>query len=498
MATKASIKQVIRQRLRPVLPNTFILENICFKEQLDFIMDQSPWVTASCSRRAGKSIGCAVDLMKTASENPGVICLYITLTRSMAEKLVWPALLALNTEHNFGAVPNISKLSLTFTNGSTIYLSGCHHKIEVEKFRGLAVKLIYIDEVQSFPSFIHDLIDDVLAPSLMDYAGSMKFIGTPAPVGSGFFWDILQSKIYSHHSWTFFNNPFIALKSKTTHQALLERELTRRGVSIDHPSIQREWFGKWAHDTEALVCRYDHIHNHYNALPPILTEFIIGIDIGYKDADAIAVLGWNINDKKCYMVEEIVTPKQTITDLMNQVEVLYKKYNPLKMVMDEAGLGKKIGEELRKRYLLPITPADKNRKLAYIGLLNDAFTSKRLFIKNTSRFAKDSLRIEWDYDKSTPDKMVIKRDPHSDIFDAVLYAYRESLHWLSEPLKPKIDPNKNWAEYNEKAMYEAMEKREQEKYDRMKEMGQWDGISGDPFKTDAENEVSWYIQNRGK
>lgn len=496
---KSVLKELLENRLKPSVPETFNLDNICFKEQREFILDKSPWVTASCSRRAGKSIGCAVDLMLTATSNNKVTCLYITLTRSTAEKLVWPALLELNLKHGFNAKPNISKLSLTFPNGSVIYLSGCSNKAEVEKFRGLALKLVYIDEVQSFKSFIKELIDDVLAPALLDHAGSMKFIGTPAPLRRGYFWDVIQSDSYSHHKWTFWNNPYILEKSGTTHQALMDRELKRRGVSITDPSIRREWFGEWIDDTNALVCRYDRIRNGCSEIPH-LTDFVIGIDLGFNDADAIAILGWHKNLKQCYLVEEIITPKQGITELLGQIEIVYKKYNPLKMVMDEGGLGKKIAEELRKRYSLPIQAAEKSRKLEFIELMNDAFRTKTLFADPKSRFAQDSLTIEWDYDKSTADKMVIKRDPHSDIFDAVLYAYRETLHWLSEPVKPKLDVRNmnNWLKYAEQDLKEVND-REQERIEQEdRERAAFEIENMDPFNTWEQNAVKYYVQNRGK
>lgn len=497
--SKSAIKELLEQRLKPTAPSSFNLEDICFKQQRDFILDQSPWVTASCSRRAGKSIGCAVDLMLTATTNSRVTCLYITLTRSTAEKLVWPALLELNLKHGFNAKPNISKLSLTFPNGSVIYLSGCSNKAEVEKFRGLALKLVYIDEVQSFKSFIKDLIDDVLSPALLDHAGSMKFIGTPAPLRRGFFWEALQSKAYSHHHWTFWDNPYILEKSKTTHQLLMDRELNRRGVSITDPSIRREWFGEWIDDTNALVCRYTASANGYTDLPH-LTDYVIGIDLGFNDADAIAVLGWHKNHKVCYLVEEIITPKQGITELLGQIEVIYKKYAPLKMVMDEGGLGKKIAEELRKRYSLPIQAAEKSRKLEFIEIMNDAFRTKQLFAKGSSRFAQDSLTIEWDYDKSTPDKMVIKRDPHSDIFDAVLYAYRESIHWLSEPVKVKLDVrNKaNWLAASELELREANDKQQEKLEEEQRIQMMFDIDNMDPFASYEENKIKYHLQNRNK
>jgi len=54
-----------------------------------------------------------------------------------------------------------------------------------------------------------------------------------------------------------------------------------------------------------------------------------------------------------------------------------------------------------------------------------------------SAFAQDCQLVEWDRDpetqKKNPDRPEISDKYHSDICDAVLYAFRESLHWLHQP-----------------------------------------------------------------
>jgi phage terminase large subunit len=451
-------RDVIEQTLQKRLGNlaSFNLNNICFKEQLDFINDPSPFMTACCSRRAGKTEVCAIDLLNTAIKNPGVICLYITMTRTNAERIVWKKLLSLNEQYKLLGMVNISKLSISFPNGSIIFLSGCSDKSELDKFRGLALKLVYIDEVQSFKSFISELVDEVLGPALADYAGKLKLIGTPGPVNAGFFFDTIHNKEFSHHFWTFWNNPFIEKLSGTPHKEVLDRELKRRGVDVFHPSVRREWFGEWVVDTESLVFHYEE-KNHYEELPK-LTDYVIGVDLGFEDADAIAVMGWHKYFKQCYLVEEKVVKQQGITELTGQIAELIQKYDPLRIVMDTGGLGKKIADELRRRSSLPIQAAEKTRKHEYIELLNDALRTGSFFAKKQSRFAQDSKLIEWDFDKTTPDKRVIKSEPHSDICDAVLYAYREALHWLSEPAKPVINIKDQWIEHTQRLMDESLDR----------------------------------------
>lgn len=456
------------------------LERACFLQQLQFINDPAPFATASCSRRAGKSSACARDLLNTMLTHPGVTVGYITLTSRMAKRIMWRELRKLDRDYKLGLKFNEVELSITsLKNKSVCYLSGCANESEMDKFRGVALKLLYLDEVQSFRAHIGQLIDDVIAPSLMDYDGKLKLIGTPGILKSGYFWDAINSDSYSHHHWTYWDNPFIPITSKKTHRELLDRELKRRGVSENDPSVRREWFGEWVNDDDARVFKYSPDKSHYEAAPE-LTEFVIGVDVGWHDADAIAVIGWPKHAREAYLVDEIVVAQQGVTELAEQISRLVDRYKPLKVVMDTGGIGKKIAEELRKRYSLPIVAAEKQRKQEYIELLNDALRRGDLKVKKSSQFAVDSYVIEWDKDRSTPDKRVIKDEPHSDICDAVLYSYREALHWLSEPEKPKVNLSvkEQWIAHTTKLMEEQMqreidrkdwEKAENEQYLRMME-----------------------------
>lgn len=437
---------------------SFDLEKFCFEKQLKFINDPAPFKTAVCSRRSGKTVGCAAHLWSEAQANPDRVCLYITLSRNNAKKLIWKELLKIKQQHKISAHIDSTELSITLPNGSVIYVSGAKDKTEIEKFRGLAITLCYIDECQSFKSYIQDLIDEVIGAALMDYAGTLCLIGTPGPVPSGYFYECAHNPEWAHHAWTYWDNPHISIKSGKTHQEILDRELKRRGVDVSDPSIQREWFGKWVTDTDSLVIHYDKSLNHYADLPQIKKpwQIVIGVDLGFDDSDAIAVIGFNEHLKECYLIEEAVLPKQGITELAERIQALLKKYDVLKIVMDTGGLGKKIAEEMRKRFSIPIVPAEKTRKFEFISLLNDALRTAKFYAKNSSRFAQDSYLVEYDWDKSKQDKLVVSDRYHSDIIDAVLYAFRECLHWLYEPEKPQPKPQTpEWFIKEEEEMLEA-------------------------------------------
>lgn len=439
----------------------FNLTQFLFDKQLAFVEDPEPFKVAVCSRRAGKTISCAAHLIHTCINNKDITCLYITLSRNNAKKIIWRELLNINNKFNLNGSTDETELSMSFPNGSTLYLSGAKDQAEIEKFRGLAIKLCYIDECQSFKEYIQDLIDDVIGPALIDHAGSLCLIGTPGPVPAGYFHDCaVKNEIWSKHSWTFWDNPFIQEKSGKTHKEILDRELKRRGVPITEASIQREWFGKWELDMNSLLIQYHKNVNHFDQLPVLQGNqkynYIMGIDVGFKDADALCILAWSEYDPVTYLVEELVTAKQGITELVQQAQSLMAKYNVYKIIMDMGGLGKKIGEEMIRRHSIPVEAAEKSRKIENIAFLNDALRRGHFKAKHDSRFAQDSFMVEIDRDKSTPERIKVSDRFHSDIIDAVLYAFKLSPSFSFEPAPVKlIRGTKEWAEAQSSAMWEA-------------------------------------------
>lgn len=428
-ALKELKKRIEKQRLMDEAPK-FSIEDYCFEEQVKFIRDKSKFKTAVCSRRAGKTISCAADLVDTALTTQGDVA-YITLTRGTAKRIIWRELLSINEKYKLGAKLDNQELTLQMPNGNIIYLSGAKDESEIEKFRGLALRKIYIDESQAFRPYIKELIDDVLEPALTDYDGSLILIGTPGPVPAGFFYEAATGDGWSHHKWTIHNNPHIQLKSGKDAETIIEERCRRRGVSKTDPSIRREYYGEWVQDFDSLVYKFDYKKNTYVTPPPHADlRYIFGIDIGYKDADAIAVIGYDDKAGRSYLVEEVVADKQDITTLAEKIKEMQKRYDPVKMIMDAGALGRKIQEEIRVRHGLPVEAADKHRKLEYISLLNDDLRNGKFQAYLGSRFAEDCQLVVWDWDD--PSKPKISDRYHTDIGDAVLYAWREAKHYFKQ------------------------------------------------------------------
>jgi hypothetical protein len=378
---------------------------------------------------------------------------YITLNRRSAKRIIWRALLDINEQFKLGGVPDNTELTLTLPNKNQIHVSGAKDESEIEKFRGVALRKIYIDEVQSFRSYIEQLIDEVLEPALTDYDGSLILIGTPGPIPAGYFYKACHSKGWSHHKWTLHDNPWIKIKSGKDVETIIEERCERRGIQKSDPSIRREYYGEWVEDTDSLVYKFNKQLNVYRQAPTEL-QYIFGIDIGWKDSDAIAVLGFSQASKHVYLVEEFVADKLTITDLAEKIRELEAIYKPTKMVMDAGALGKKIQEEIRQRHQLPVHAAEKSRKLEFIELMNDDLRTGKLLAYEGSRFEEDSYRVQWDY--STPGRPRVSDAYHTDIGDAILYAWRECRHFLYEEPIPQPKPGTD-------SFMDALEAKEAEK-----------------------------------
>lgn len=454
-----------------------------FPNQLAFTQSKAKFRTADCSRRSGKTEGIAALLMGAVEGAPESVALYLTKTRINAKRIVWGILQRLNREQGLGCSFLESELCMVVPEGGRVYLGGINNREEIEKFRGMPIVLVVIDEAQSIAGYLQELVDEVLAAALMDYDGKVVLVGTPGPVPVGYFYDCIQNPEWEHFGWTVFDNPWILKKSGKAPQEHLDAELKRRGVSVDDPVIQREWFGRWVYDPNSLVFRYEAERNHYDGLPGLggSWECVVAGDIGWDDADALGVLRWNTTAPDLWLAEEHVMAKQTITQLGNRLREMVDRCNPLSVVLDFGGLGKKIAQELTQRWGLNVKAAEKERKLEHIELLNDALRTGVFHAKKDSRFAQDAMLVEWD--RSNPEKPKISDRFHSDAGDMVLYGYREALHWLAVPEQPKAPKpgTPEWQAKHVKAAEEALqaqfEKESEELIRRKREEEDWEAFS---------------------
>jgi hypothetical protein len=442
------------QQLKTAAKNREILLHPSFPKQNAFIEDPSRYIDVQCSRRAGKTNGLGLRFFKTMERHPRSQCVYLALTLESAKDIMWPVMQELDERFAIGCTFTESNTTVTHPNGSKLRILGADMQHFVKRLKGRKYPGIGVDEAQDFGSHLQSLIDDVLTPSIADYEdGWIAITGTPGPVPQGYFFEVTQGRKYgySHHEWTILDNPYMPNPEKFIADLMERREWDNR-----NPTLLREWRNQWVLDVQSLWVNYSASKNHYLQLPPGQAwRYVVGVDVGFKDADAISVLAFSDASPTTYLVSEIINHKQGITELVEQIQQVIKTYNPDKIVFDEGGGGKKMAEELRRRYGIPVHPAEKTRKQEAVEILNDALRTGKLMAKSDSRFAQDSYLVQIDWEKSTPDKIVIKKTPHSDIIDSVLYAFRESpAYSYTAPMKEPKPGTPEWFKKQTDSMFE--------------------------------------------
>ena len=451
---KQALLAEIQKRKKVADRPVFNFDAYTFKaQQIFFRSAGGRFRAACCSRRAGKTVGIAADMIDAAKSNNDVNVLYITVTQQAARAIIWGDLMKIIEDFEIPCKVDNSRLTIKFTETkSTIYVAGAKDRSEIEKYRGWKLFKCYIDEAQSFRTYIKELINDIIIPALRDLKGNLYLTGTPGPVLAGIFYEFTHSKNWFTHHWTAFDNPHMHNMPSLEHynpelpdtdlEETLAEERVMRGIDVTDPSYVRETFGEWVEDVDSLVFKFDRTKNVYIDLPKEgRWTYIMGVDIGYDDSDAIAVLGYNSHHKRVYIVDEFVKNKQNITELVKQVRRMKDIWEPTKIVMDAGALGKKIQEEIRQRHGIHMETAEKSRKVEFIELLNDDLRTGKLMAPRGSLFEQDSMLVTWDRESiiRNPDRPKIADTYHSDINDAVLYAWREARHYLSEaPLEKEV------------------------------------------------------------
>lgn len=447
-------EQLVRRYLE--LTREFKLSSILFKNQTSFVSDESKRKFAICSRRAGKTKSIAVDLLMELDKPVEADCAYIGLTRGTAKKVMFNEILKLKHKYDLKITENRSDLTITNDKTkNTLYITGANSDEDSEKLRGLKLGKVAMDEVASFRNHLTYLIEEVIEPTLIDTNGTLILIGTPSanPTDENFFYRVTSGleQGWSGHSWTILDNPHIphAMTWLTDYKK-------RKGWGDDNPVYMREWLGRWTFDQDSLVYKYSKSVQDYDQLPSGHEwHYIIGCDLGFEDAFAITVMGFSYTDRKVYLVDEFKKNHMLPDQMAQEIIKMRNRWNPIRIVADQGGLGKAIVEEFNARYLLNILPAEKTKKYSYIEMMNGDLRTGSLKIKYETETAKEMIAHQWDPDK----KMKEDDRTQNHCCDAALYSWRECKHYLGE-IKEQLPPDgskEHWERYEKELLESEIE-----------------------------------------
>lgn len=421
-----------------------------FPAQSAFLLDQSLLIAVLCTRRAGKSFGAALRLLRAAYRRPGASSLYVALTRDSAKKILWKdCLKVINRKLGLGAKFNETDLTMTLPNGSVIYLLGVD-TTEDEKAKLLGQKYaeVVIDEAASYSIDLMELVYGILKPATTDYRGPICLIGTPGNLKKGLFFDLTSGQDpgspgqwekmgWSGHRWSAMDNPHIR---ENWLAEIADLRAANPGIE-ETPLFQQHYLGRWVTDSSKLVYRYEMGRNDFDGILPQLARgnwhYVIGVDLGFNDATAITLGAYHDHDRTLYGVLSYKESGLDITDVANRVNKLRADYDVDTVIID--GANKQAVVEMNRRHNVGAKPADKTGKADFIDLLNAEMIQGRVRWSPGCQVLKDEAAgLIWDERGLEKNKRVEHPGCENHALDSWLYLWRYAFAYLSESLKPKI------------------------------------------------------------
>lgn len=461
-----------------------------FPEQTNFILDKARLKALFCTRRAAKSYTGGLYMVKECLENPGVNCLFIGLTRSSAEGIVWKDILKdIDRKNNLNISFNQTKLTATFPNGSVIWVTGVDaDEDEMDKLLGKKYRLVILDEASMYSVNLNQLVYGVLKPAVADNRGTICMMGTSSNIPTGLFFDITNKLEpgWSLHTWTAHDNPYVAKQW----QEELDEIKNVRPLFMQTTLFKQWYLNLWVVDEDKLVYRYLDHFNHYTQLPYYpygAWNYVLGVDQGYEDPSAFSVCAFHENDPILYVVETFKKSKMDITDVANKIKEYQQKY-PLiyKVVID--GSAKQAVEEIQRRHGISLTAADKTGKSDFIEIMNSEFIQGKIKLNAvlSQELIDEYKKLVWELEG---EKVKLPRKENgacaNHLTDATLYAWRDTYAFLSKAAAPKINlkDKAQYIKHTEKLMEDSLQKQiEHEKYE---EEGDIWSFNSDPFDMDS-------------
>lgn len=433
--------------------------SLAFPKQKAFILDHGRLKALFCTRRAAKSYTGGLYIFHEALANPGCNLLFVGLTRMSAKGIVWKDVFKdldrrLGTNCKF----NESELTVTFPNGSIVYVTGIDaDEDEMMKLLGKKYRLVILDEGSMYSVDLNTFVYGVMKPTLADQSGTLCMMGTASNTTRGLFFDVTRGiePGWKLHTWAAYDNPH------------MEDAWAWEIAEIEHDrplfmatALFRQWYlNEWVIDETALVYKYNPARNDCRELPKLSKagwQYVLGLDLGFNDENAFSVLAFHEELPRLFVVEVLKKSGMDFTDTANEVKRLDKKYSFNFKVVD--GANKQGVAEMNKRHGIGLVRAEKQDKVDFIRLLNDDLVQEALVLLPEAQPLKAEMaELVWCTDIAGKILEPRKENPNlpNHGCDATLYAWRKCYQYLSERPKPPTKPGTpEWAREEEERMFQ--------------------------------------------
>ena len=374
-------------------------------------------------------------------DKPGEVHIMIAaMTKGKAKDLYLKPLMDFSREIGLGYRFNSQLDRIETPRGNCIWFCSLRDKRSAELIRGHKFSILLVDETQGAnDEILKKFVRADAGPAMTDYGGIICLTGTEPEVPFGFWHEVSgDEKGYEVEIMKIENNIFYPLANR---EAMIEEERLIWGWEKgNEPAwVKREYRGERVWDGCNTVFQYEAAKNHYTEvkIPQKDRMYVIGVDLGFHDADAFAVMCYSLHSNEVYLVEEYVRQRQDITTCCEKVHELSEKYDNPPVIVDSGSIGRKVMEEMITRYSISAEAAEKRDKGGWIQSMRTALRRGDLKIRATSEAVEEMAKTEWD-EKHEGWR---KDGFHPNLLDAMVYAFRDIYNMCSVPEEePPAEP----------------------------------------------------------
>lgn len=307
----------------------------------------------------------------------------------------------------------------TFPSGATLtfgYLDGPRDRY---RYQSAEFQFVGFDELTQFPERDYVYLFSRLRRGVTTRVPlRMRSATNPGDIG---------------HEWVksrFLDEPegrvFVA--AKLDDNPYLDRAEYERALGkLDPVTRQQLRDGVWLRDPSGLVySSLDPERNVADDLPRLpqgeTWTRVFAADFGVRDPTAFVVWYFTAHDPVAYLVASEQWSERSPSESAEKFLEWRDAHGPFERVVgDLGGLGKGFEAEWKRRYGLPLEPAEKSNKLGFIKLMNGELASGRIkILRSNVQYLRDACALAWASESQDREHPAMA----NHLPDAALYGWR--------------------------------------------------------------------------
>jgi len=469
------------------------LRDFFYDKQREFFRSPTKLRATRKTRRAGATTGGVRELLARAIEIPGFRAIYVASTRIEAKARAWEndtrnglvdVIREFGTQQDVRGVERYAfggtfvdirdgDLALEFDNGSRIELFGADDERSINKQRGRAKHVVWIDEAQDF-RFLEKFYKSVVDPALHDFEGECWISGTPGQDCAGMFYDITKQdesdgprlQGWEVHSIAQVDNPFFGATPEERWERTAGEAMRRNGWAADDPDLQREQLALWVRSDGNYVFAVHAVPDHElcyadarlldDGFPDIEAAMAdlpqrarrdyfcaLGADLGTRDDFSFVLWAWSLQDPTLYEVASWKRPGLDYDEMYSHLVRVRERVSVGLVVADAGGGGKPAvmgwSKKWMDRYNVPIQEADKATLVEIqVKMMNNDIRTGKLRLRRGGVLLNEMRVLRWLKMRSATGLRIIDPKTPDHACDAGRYAFTHAFHHRAQV--PEVKP----------------------------------------------------------